>query len=143
MDRFSQATTEAANRAEATALLIRSGYRVYRPEADIDGEDLVLRLPDGALIPVQLKPRVYVDGSRYGGLGLYMLFPIGLFEPREPRPWFLTLHDPLFDAVKLRHGHTPGWNGRWHNAHPSKFLRDYLASFQIRTPAEPGDVRTV
>jgi hypothetical protein len=31
---------EAANRAEATALLIRAGYRVYRPEADGYGEDL-------------------------------------------------------------------------------------------------------
>jgi hypothetical protein len=30
---------EAANRAEATALLIRVGYRVYRPEADCYGED--------------------------------------------------------------------------------------------------------
>ena len=32
---------EAANRAEATAILIRGGYRVYRPEADVSGEDLV------------------------------------------------------------------------------------------------------
>jgi hypothetical protein len=32
---------EAANRAEATALLIRAGYRVYRPEADCYGEDLI------------------------------------------------------------------------------------------------------
>jgi hypothetical protein len=28
---------EAANRAEATAILIRHGYRVYRPEADVSG----------------------------------------------------------------------------------------------------------
>ena len=33
---------EAANRAEATALLIRADYRVYRPEADCYGEDLVV-----------------------------------------------------------------------------------------------------
>lgn len=45
--RFEQAATEAANRAEVTALLIRYGYRVYRPEADIEGEVLVLRLPLG------------------------------------------------------------------------------------------------
>src|SRR5216684_1055687 len=38
---------EAANRAEATALLIRAGYRVYRPEADGYGEDLVVRTPSG------------------------------------------------------------------------------------------------
>lgn len=33
---------EAANHAEATALLIRYGYRVYRPEVDVSGEDLVI-----------------------------------------------------------------------------------------------------
>ena len=32
---------EAANRAEVTAILIRAGYRVYRPDADVSGEDLV------------------------------------------------------------------------------------------------------
>jgi hypothetical protein len=54
---------EAANRAEVTALLIRSGYRVYRPEADVHGEDLVLRAPpsddlrQGDLRAVQLKGR--------------------------------------------------------------------------------------
>jgi hypothetical protein len=37
---------EAANRAESTALLIRAGYRVYRPEADCYGEDLIVRTPD-------------------------------------------------------------------------------------------------
>ena len=53
--RFRHAATEAANRAEATALLIRCGYRVYRPEADIEGEDMVVRLPTGPLFAVQLK----------------------------------------------------------------------------------------
>ena len=33
---------EAANRAEATAILMRAGYRVYRPEADVSGENLVI-----------------------------------------------------------------------------------------------------
>jgi hypothetical protein len=48
---------EAANRAEATALLFRSGYRVYRPEADVDGEDLILHhKPSGELRRTQLKP---------------------------------------------------------------------------------------
>jgi hypothetical protein len=32
---------EAANRAEATAVLIRAGYRVYRPEADVNGVEVV------------------------------------------------------------------------------------------------------
>ncbi len=52
---------EAANRAEATALLIRAGYRVYRPEADCYGEDLVVRTPTGELRAVQLKSRPTVD----------------------------------------------------------------------------------
>lgn len=43
--RFKSAITEAANRAEATALLLRCGFRVYRPEADIEGEDMVVRTP--------------------------------------------------------------------------------------------------
>lgn len=54
---LSSKEVEAANRAEATALLIRAGYRVYRPEADCYGEDLVVRTPSGGLLPVQLKSR--------------------------------------------------------------------------------------
>jgi hemolysin activation/secretion protein len=46
---------EAANRAEVTAVLIRAGYRVYRPEADVSGEDLVIRIPEGELRSVQMK----------------------------------------------------------------------------------------
>ena len=53
---------EAANRAEATALLIRAGYRVHRPEADcygenLYGEDVVVRTPSGELLPLQLRSR--------------------------------------------------------------------------------------
>ena len=149
--RFSQASTEAANRAEATALLIRCGYRVYRPEADIEGEDLVLRTPSskevqGELLGVQLKPRIYVDRLRYGGLQLRMLFPIGPFTPEKPRSWYLVPHDPLFVEVEARHGHTPGWTGRWHSAKPSAALRDFLAAYQIKPPAErdleTGDSRS-
>ena len=58
---------EAANRAEATALLIRVGYRVYRPEADCYGEDLILRTPDGKLRAVQLKASPDVNWKKYGG----------------------------------------------------------------------------
>jgi phosphoglycolate phosphatase-like HAD superfamily hydrolase len=43
---------EAANRAEVTAILIRAGYRVYRPEADVSGKDLVIRIAE---IPKQEK----------------------------------------------------------------------------------------
>ena len=58
---------EAANRAEATAILIRAGFRVYRPEADVQGEDLVVREPGGKLSAVQLKGRPTVEWERYGG----------------------------------------------------------------------------
>ena len=61
---------EAANRAEATALLIRAGYRVYRPEADCYGEDLILRTPTGELLPVQLKSRMTVNRDKYGSSSL-------------------------------------------------------------------------
>jgi len=64
------AVTEAANCAEVTALLIRCGYRVYRSEADIDGEDMVVRTPGGALRCVQLKGRPYVEWKRYGSRDL-------------------------------------------------------------------------
>lgn len=65
---------EAANRAEATAILIRAGYRVYRPEADVSGEDLVVRTPDGKLRLVQMKSRPTVELRRYGGKDIWMLF---------------------------------------------------------------------
>jgi hypothetical protein len=71
---------KAANRAEATAILIRLGYRVYRPEAEFDGADLVVRLPRGALRSVQLKGRPCVDKAPYGGRDLWMLYP----TPRAP-----------------------------------------------------------
>ena len=66
---------EAANRGEATSLLIRSGYRVYWAEADVNGEDLVLKDPVGHLLPVQLKGRPVVEAARYRARGLWMLFP--------------------------------------------------------------------
>lgn len=77
-ERFKDALTEASNRAEATALLIRCGYRVYRPEADVEGEDLVLREPKQKLISAQLKAYADVDDSLYVGRDLWMLFPSAL-----------------------------------------------------------------
>ena len=59
--RVSTLAIEAANRAEATALLIRCGYRVYRPEVDFEGEDLVVLTPKGELHGVQLKGGAAVD----------------------------------------------------------------------------------
>jgi len=64
---------EAANRAEVTAILIRSGYRVYRPEADLSGEDLVIRIPEGELRSVQMKARPLVHWKLYGGKDMWMV----------------------------------------------------------------------
>src|SRR5271169_1135048 len=97
---------EAANRAEATAVLIRAGYRVYRPEADVSGEDLVVRTPRGKLRPVQVKSRPTVDRRRYGGSQLWMLFP-DLADGKPGRAWYFIRHDKLFDWVKNRHGAAP------------------------------------
>jgi hypothetical protein len=102
---------EAANRAEVTALLIRVGYRVYRPEADCYGEDLILRTPDGELRAVQLKASPDVNWKKYGGRALWMLFP----DPKSTRPrkWFLVPHDELHEWVKDKHGHAPKWDEAW------------------------------
>ncbi|PJI55524.1 hypothetical protein CTI14_03975 [Methylobacterium radiotolerans] len=116
--RFDQAAIEAANRAEVTALLIRCGFRVYRPEADIEGEDLVLRLPDGTLGAAQLKPRVYVDQPRYGGLDLRMLFPIGPFTRRAAPvgSWCRTIRCSWRSSGGMA-AHRSG-QGRWHASRP-------------------------
>jgi|SRR5580658_2188579 hypothetical protein len=117
---------EAANRAEATELLIRAGFRVYRPEADCHGEDLILRTPTEELLPVQLKGRWTVD-QKYFGRSLWMLFP---GEPYSPsgRRWFLVLHDELYKWVEQNHGHTPVWkrDKRWSAACVSEALCQFL-----------------
>jgi hypothetical protein len=122
---------EAANRAEATALLIRAGYRVYRPEADCYGEDLILRAPAGELLSVQLKGRPAVDWNRYGkGKFLWMLFP----DPKSAgttRKWFLVPHDQLYAWVKFRHGHTPKWSEAWSYPTVSKELHRFLEEFAV------------
>lgn len=134
--RFRQAHTEAANRAEATALLIRCGYRVYRPEADIEGEDLVVRDPEGTLSGVQLKGRPLVDWRRYGGRRLLMLFPSAPYSPAVARTWFLVPHDPFFGWVKARHGHTPKWGDLWHYPSIGRDLAAFLTPYEVRPPAE-------
>ena len=140
--RFRQAATEAANRAEVTALLIRCGYRVYRPEADIEGEDLVIRHPTGALFAVQLKGSPIVDCRRYGGRGLWLLCPSAAYTPSVPRSFFLLPHDPFFDWVKTRHGHAPSWADHWRYPAISKALAAFLAEYQVRPSAESaGDAK--
>ncbi|GJE62757.1 hypothetical protein [Methylobacterium trifolii] len=135
--RFKQSATEAANRAEATALLIRCGYRVYRPEADIEGEDLVVRRPTGALYGVQLKGGPMVEWRRYGGRNLLMLFPSAPYSPGAPRSWFLVPHDPLFDWMKARHGQAPKWADHWRYPVLTKPLAAFLAEYEVRLPTEP------
>lgn len=129
---------EAANRAEVTALLIRCGYRVYRPEADIYGEDLVVRTPEGDLLPVQMKARPTVDWPRYGNRKMLMLFP----DPAGDipgQPWFFIKHDELFAWMKEHHAKAPGWNDAWSDPYVSVDLGRFLQTFELRpvTPAEP------
>jgi hypothetical protein len=130
---------EAANRAEATAVLIRAGYRVYRPEADVDGEDLIVRCPNGDLRLVQMKGRPTVEWKRYGKKQIWMLFP----DPKgsKPgRPWFFVEHDRFYDWVKKRHGSTPKWAEAWSYPHVSTELREWLEPFIVRTELDRGEV---
>ena len=123
---------ESANRAEATAILIRAGYRVYRPEADVSGEDLVIRTPEGQLRSVQMKARPVVELRRYGGHEIWMLFP----DPagrRPGRPWFLIEHDEFFEWVKARHGHTAGWTDAWSFPRINTELRNFLQAFKVQS----------
>ena len=122
---------EAANRAEATALLIRAGYRVYRPEADCYGEDLILRIRSGELRTVQLKSRPTVDWKRYGGQSLWMLFPGPQIGTGLARKWFLVPHDELYKWVKNRHRHAPKWNDAWSYPSISRALGRFLDDFAV------------
>lgn len=139
---------EAANRAEATSILIRGGNRVYRPEADVSGEDLVIRRPNGKLLPVQMKGRPMVQWSLYGGKGIWMLFPDPLGEI-PGRHWFLIEHDILFNWFKEQHGTTTGWENRSRNREPEwserrlsdklrKFLRKY--KLPIASASDTDDI---
>ncbi|SIT52817.1 hypothetical protein BQ8794_10187 [Mesorhizobium prunaredense] len=126
---------EAANRAEVTALLIRCGYRVYRPEADVYGEDLVIRTPEGHLIPVQLKGRLSVDFVRYGGRSpaMWMLFPDQPYKQDIRRDWFLVPHDRLFDLLKSKHGHSAKWRDIWNVRTVSRDQRAFLDQWKLST----------
>jgi hypothetical protein len=136
-DRFVQAVTEAANRAEVTALLIRYGYRVYRPEADIEGEDLVVRAPEGVQMPegqlrgVQLKGRPIVHWKRYGDRDLWMLFPSAPYLSGLAREWFLVPHDDFFAWVKERHGSAPKWDCHWSYPSIGIDLASFLSKWQL------------
>ena len=135
---------EAANRAEVSVILIRgNNYRVYRPEADVSGEDLVIRKPHGELLLVQMKGRPMVHWSLYGGHKMWMLFP----DPAGDipgRPWFLIKHDELFDWFKKHHGAAPGWAQRadahlaeWSERRLTDGLRGFLRPFMLTPPSRP------
>jgi hypothetical protein len=133
---------EAANRAEVTAILIRAGYRVYRPEADVSGEDLIIRIRGGELRSVQMKARPLVHWKLYGGNDMWMLFPDPAGD-KPGRPWFFIKHDELFNWYKKAHGTAPGWVERhkagkaeWSEKGLGKELRDFLQpEFMLPTTA--------
>jgi hypothetical protein len=134
MERIKKLTaneTEAANRAEATALLIRAGYRVYRPEADCYGEDLILRTPSGELRAVQLKSRPTVD-RKYGNKSLWILFPAPKSTDPE-RKWFLVHHDRFYKWAERKHGHTRTWEEKeaWHYPTISNELKRFLDKYAV------------
>jgi hypothetical protein len=122
---------EAANRAEATALLIKTGYRVFSPEAACYGEDMILRTPSGELRSVQVKGRATVDLNRYGKKALWMLFPGGRSNSETGRNWFLVPHDLFYEWVKEKHGHTPKWSDP---RNFTKQLSAFLHDFAITAP---------
>jgi len=125
---------EPANRAEVTALLISAGYRGYRPEADIDGEDLILCTPAGRLVRVQQKPCLSVDHVRYEKRDLWSLFP----DPsgRIPgRAWCLVEHDILLNYfLPLRQ------KGLWSEPAISSDLRQFRDPIRSQAcPESEGD----
>ncbi|MEM7779254.1 MAG: hypothetical protein AAF697_02555 [Pseudomonadota bacterium] len=123
---------EAANRGEVSALLIRLGYQVYRPEADVDGIDLVLRQPFGELIDVQLKSRLTVNKPLYGERNIWMLFPDRPWDANIVRRWFLIPHDKLFGIIKERHGHAAKWDETWSAAKPARAILPLLEPHRLK-----------
>jgi hypothetical protein len=142
INRLTTNEVEAVNRAEATALLIRAGYRVYRPEADCYGEDLILRALSGELRAVQLKARPEVNKRRYGGKSLWMLFPDPKSGTGSERRWFLVPHDKFYNWTKRWHGRAACWKQAWSYPSVSKKLGRFLHEFTVpRTEAPPKKSR--
>jgi hypothetical protein len=134
--RLREAIVDAANRAEATAFLIRSGYKVYCPEADCDGEDLVVQHPSGELRAVRIKARPIVDWKRYGARRLWMLFPSAPYDHTALRGWFLILHDHFYNWVERRHLSAPKWASHWSYPIISEDLRAFLGEWELAATRE-------
>ena len=128
-NRFKTIITEAANRAEVTALLIRCGYRVYRPEADSHGEDLIVRTPSTELRAVQLKGRPVVNQKYLGKSNIWMLFPSQRYKSSSPRSWYFVPHGVLYKWMKKRHGHT--WKRGW-SCNMTRELSAFLEQWKLR-----------
>ncbi|MEP2736620.1 MAG: hypothetical protein ABJP34_10000 [Erythrobacter sp.] len=123
---------EAANRGEVTAILIRLGYQVYRPEADVGGVDLLVRKPCGKLLDVQLKGRLTVNFGAYGGdPPIWMLFPHATWKFNGVRRWFLVPHNHLYAEMEKRHGKAKGWRQAWSVSTPAKAVLEFLGPYEI------------
>lgn len=137
----SSAVTEAINRCEVTIHLLQKGYMVFRPEADVDGVDFVVRTPDGKYLPCQLKSRSTVQPKKYGGKGIWMIFP-GKGKPLH-RDWYLIEHDRLLSIQKKKHGSAPNWNdkakGEFWTEPVGKLLAEQLAKYLIHSATSLTD----
>jgi chlorite dismutase len=105
---------------------------VYRPEADVEGEDLVVRMPSGVLVAVQQKARVHVESALYSNKEMWMLFPCSPFKEGSRRDWYLVEHDRLFEYMKSHHGHAKGFAaGKWSQATAPKHLKCFLEPYRL------------
>jgi hypothetical protein len=131
----SSAVTEAINQCEVTIYLLKKGYMVFRPEADVDGVDFVVRTPEGKHLPCQLKSRCIVQHDKYGGRGIWMIFP-GTGKPLH-RDWYLIEHDRLFSIQKKKHGNAPNWKhktmGEYWSEAVGKLLAEQLSKYLIHS----------
>ena len=136
MMRLGPQLVEAANRAEVSALLIRGGYRVFTPEADFEGVDLLLQDPDGGLRKTQMKARPTCDG-KYRGKDIWMLFPAP-GEVTFERDRFLIRYDNVYKEFKRRYKPAKDLVGRSLSTMP-KWLKDFLdkAHSTPRKPTKP------
>ena len=120
---------EAANRCEATTILIRHGYQIYSAMIDVNGEDIAVRTPDGELLSVQQKSRVVVDKKRYSGK--WLLFP-GQGMPFQ-RKWYLVEHDKVWEWMFKKHGNATCWGTRnrdW-SAEVSRDFAEYFSAHSL------------